>query len=51
MQKIKIGGSKIVNEKYIKFLGVWIDSELNLNEHISRLTPKTQMQIRVAEAK
>ena len=36
MNKIKIGDYEIAREKFTKFLGVWIDSELNWNEHTSR---------------
>ena len=45
MNKIKIGDSEIAREKFTKFLGVWIDSELNWNEHISRLTLKLKSRL------
>ena len=45
MNKIKIGDYEIAREKFTKFLGVWIDSELNWNEHISRLTLKLKSRL------
>ena len=45
LNKIKIGGSEITIEKVTKFLGVWIDSELNWNEHISRLILKLKSRL------
>ena len=42
---IKIGGYEITLEKVTKFLGVWIDSELNWNEHISRLILKLKSRL------
>ena len=42
---IKIGGYEITLEKVTKFLGVSIDSELNWNEHISRLIMKLKSRL------
>ena len=45
LNKIKIGSYEITIEKVTKFLGVWIDSELNWNEHISRLILKLKSRL------
>ena len=45
LNEIRIGGYEITIEKVTKFLGVWIDSELNWNEHISRLILKLKSRL------
>ena len=40
LNRITIGGHEITIEKITKFLGVWIDSDLNCNEHVNRLVLK-----------
>ena len=45
MSKIKIGGQPITIENYTKFLGVWIDSELNWEQHTSRLILKLKSRL------
>ena len=45
LNEIRIGGYEITIEKVAKFLGVWIDSELNWNEHISRLILKLKSRL------
>ena len=45
MNKIKIGGHAITIERVTKFLGVWIDSELNWNKHTSRLVLKLKSRL------
>ena len=45
LNKIKIGGHEITIEKVTKFLGVWINSELNWNEYISRLILKLKSRL------
>ena len=45
MNKIQIGGNEIGRERFTKFLGVWIDSELNWNEHTSRLILKLKSRL------
>ena len=38
--KIKIGNKRIAEEKYVKFLGVLVDSTLSWKPHIQELTKK-----------
>ena len=45
MDKIKIGSYKITIERVTKFLDAWIDSELNWNEHTSRLVLKLKSRL------
>ena len=45
LNEIRIGGYEITIEKVTKFLGVWIESELNWNEHISRLILKLKSRL------
>ena len=45
LNTLKIGGHKIRIEKVTKFLGVWIDSELNWNEHVNRLALKLKSRL------
>ena len=45
LNELRIGGCEITIEKATKFLGVWIDSELNWNEHISRLILKLKNRL------
>ena len=45
MNKIKTGDYEIARERFTKFLGVWIDSELNWNEHTSRLILKLKSRL------
>ena len=45
MNRIKIGSHAITIERVTKFLGVWIDSELNWKEHTSRLVLKLKSRL------
>ena len=45
LNELRIGGCEITIEKATKFLGVWIDLELNWNEHISRLILKLKNRL------
>ena len=45
MNTIKIGGHVITRERVTKFLGVWIDSELNWKVHTSRLVIKLKSRL------
>ena len=45
LNRIKIGGHTITVERVTKFLGMWIDSELNMNEHINRLVLKLKSRL------
>ena len=45
LNKITIGGHEIAIEKVTKFLGVWIDSDLNWNEHVNKLVLKLKSRL------
>ena len=42
---INIGNSALTSSEYVKFLGVWIDRQLNWNKHISTLIVKLKQNI------
>ena len=43
--QLKIGNETVSNSKYEKLLGVKIDQELNLNEHVSSLCKKASQKL------